>query len=59
MWTTMASNTIRDPNPCKDCKRSHKRPGCHDTCEDRKAWRSKLDQVNANRMAYKKERGYR
>ena len=50
---------IRDHNPCINCKREWKTPGCHDTCPDRKIWKDELDRVNANRIAYEKRMGYR
>jgi hypothetical protein len=50
---------IRDPNPCTNCKREWKKPGCHDTCPDRKKWKDELDRVNAARRDYEIRRGYR
>ena len=50
---------IRDKNPCIDCKRPWKKPGCHDTCPDRKPWVDELERVKSNRIAYEKHMGYR
>lgn len=49
---------IRDPNPCHGCTRPEKRPGCHDNCDDRKAWREELRRVDAARKAYKARNGF-
>ena len=43
---------IRDKNPCHGCTRDRKKPGCHDTCPDRKVWKDELDRVNAARKEY-------
>ena len=43
---------IRDRNPCIDCKRSWKKPGCHDTCPDRKPWLEELERVKKARKEY-------
>lgn len=43
---------IRDRNPCVDCKRPWKKPGCHDTCPDRKPWVEELERVNKARREY-------
>jgi hypothetical protein len=43
---------IRDPNPCISCKREWKKPGCHDTCPDRKPWLEELERVNKARREY-------
>jgi hypothetical protein len=45
-------NGIRDPNPCHNCTRPEKKPGCHDTCPDRKPWLEELQRVNAARKEY-------
>ena len=50
---------IRDVNPCKNCKREWKRPGCHDACPDRKPWVEELERVKAARKAYETRMGYR
>lgn len=50
---------IRDENPCNGCKRERKKPGCHDTCPDRKAWTDELERVKENRTAYEVRMGYR
>ena len=47
---------IRDPNPCINCKREWKQPGCHDTCPDRKPWLEELQRVNAARKEYDRTR---
>lgn len=39
-------------NPCKDCKRQWKKPGCHDTCPDRKPWLDELAKINKARKEY-------
>ena len=52
-------NGIRDPNPCINCKREWKKPGCHDTCPDRKTWKDELERVKAARKAYETRMGYR
>lgn len=49
-------NGIRDENPCKDCNRSWKKPGCHDTCPDRKPWLEELERVNKARREYNRSR---
>ena len=60
MWKTKCtSNTIRDPNPCQNCTREEKKPGCHDICQVRKDWRNELDRINENRKAYEIRMGYR
>ncbi len=43
---------IRDKNPCYGCTREWKKPGCHDTCPDRKPWVGELKRVNENRKQY-------
>ncbi len=43
---------IRGDNPCLGCTRPHKKPGCHDHCDDRDIWLSKLKTVNDNRRRY-------
>lgn len=50
------SDAIRDPNPCNGCTRSWKKPGCHDTCPDRKPWVEELERVNAVRKEYDRTR---
>lgn len=47
---------IRDHNPCINCKREWKKPGCHDTCQDRKPWLEELERVNKARKEYDKRR---
>lgn len=39
-------------NPCKDCKRPWKKPGCHDTCPDRKPWVEELEKVKKAMREY-------
>ena len=46
---------IRD-NPCKGCTRPWKKPGCHDTCPDRKPWLEELTRVNKARKEYNQRR---
>ena len=41
---------IREKPPCKGC--SERYPGCHDNCENYKAWKSRLDEVNKRRKEY-------
>ena len=43
---------IRNNNPCKGCTRDWKKPGCHDTCPDRKPWLEELERVNKARKEY-------
>ena len=43
-------------NPCKDCNRLWKKPGCHDTCPDRKPWIEELQRINAARKEYDQRR---
>ena len=43
---------IRNQNPCQNCKREWKRPGCHDTCPDRKPWLQELARVREERKKY-------
>lgn len=50
---------IRDKNPCDGCVRPWKKPGCHDTCPDRKTWKDELERVKAARKAYETRMGYR
>ena len=50
-----AESGIRDKNPCTDCKRPWKKPGCHDTCQDRKPWVEELGRVNNARKEYDKK----
>ena len=38
--------------PCKDCE--NRTPGCHDTCEGYKAWRSGWDKMMETRREYLK-----
>ena len=52
-------NGMRNPNPCKGCNRPWKKPGCHDTCPDRKPWLEELERVKAARRGYEIRRGYR
>jgi hypothetical protein len=47
---------IRNNNPCKGCTRDWKKPGCHDTCPDRKPWLEELQRVNAARKEYDRTR---
>lgn len=47
---------IRDPNPCINCKREWKKPGCHDTCLDRKPWLEELERVKKARREYDRTR---
>ena len=47
---------IRDPNPCINCKREWKKPGCHDTFPDRKPWLEELERVNKARREYDRSR---
>ena len=47
---------IRDSNPCTNCTREWKKPGCHDTCPDRKPWLEELERVNKARREYDRTR---
>lgn len=62
-WTRI--NPSRDSPPCRGCQRELKTPGCHDRCEEYKAWKKQLEAVNQKRKEYsqlppliKKERKY-
>ena len=48
--------SMRGNSPCKDCGRPWKKPGCHDTCPDRKPWLEELEQVNKARKEYDRTR---
>jgi hypothetical protein len=50
------NDLIRDENPCNGCNRPWKKPGCHDTCPDRKPWLEELQRVNAARREYDRSR---
>ena len=43
---------LRVENPCQRCARIWKKPGCHDTCPDRKPWVEELERVNKARREY-------
>ena len=47
---------IRDRNPCFGCTRTWKKPGCHDTCPDRKPWLKELERANKARREYDRTR---
>ena len=49
------TGTVRDKSPCFGCTREQKAPGCHDRCPEFKAWRQKVDAVNAAMQEYKKQ----
>lgn len=46
-------------NPCKDCTRSWKKPGCHDACQDRKPWIEELERIKKNRKQYEDKKNNR
>jgi hypothetical protein len=43
---------IRDPNPCYNCTRPEKKPGCHDTCKYHKEWKAELERVKEAKRMY-------
>ena len=45
-------NPSRDSPPCRGCQRELKMPGCHDRCDEYKAWKKQLEAVNQKRKEY-------
>lgn len=43
---------IRDENPCYDCKKPKRYPGCHGKCKDHAKWKAEIERVNHNRREY-------
>lgn len=50
---------IRDENPCYNCQRPMRQPGCHDTCPDHAAWKAEIERIKANRREYERLLGIR
>ena len=49
---------IRDKSPCAYCPADKRHPACHDSCEEFKAWRAKLEAVKEAREKYNNWRKY-
>ena len=50
------SGPIRNDNPCLNCKKPTRHPGCHDKCQRHKEWKAEIERVNQNRRDYAKNR---
>lgn len=46
--------TSREIAPCKDCP--DRIPGCHDSCDRYKEWKSQLEKLNEARREYDRSR---
>ena len=47
---------IRDDNPCLNCKKPKRYPGCHGKCKDHAKWKAEIERVNKNRHDYAKDK---